>query len=68
MVELQLGRHFLKLHLISFYIVLGCTLNICQNGGLCQAITNGYVCICPAGYTGTNCQSGNFSFFIVVFN
>jgi EGF-like domain/Chaperone of endosialidase/Human growth factor-like EGF len=42
-----------------------CTANVsnhcdpspCQNGGSCTNDTNGYSCACPAGYTGTNCET-----------
>ena len=32
---------------------LSCTGVVCQNGGGC----NNGVCVCPTGYTGTNCQT-----------
>ena len=32
-----------------------CDINPCENGGICQANTNGYTCICPSGFTGVNC-------------
>jgi len=28
----------------------------CQNGGSCIDAVNAYVCRCPAGYSGVNCQ------------
>lgn len=40
-----------------------CSPNPCQNRGSCISNTNGYKCICLAGYYGTRCQSGKF--FIV---
>ncbi len=49
----------------SLYLVLGCVLNLCQNGGLCQQQTNGYICICPSGYTGQNCQ--NSKLYLIYF-
>ena len=38
-----------------------CTLNPeqCQNGGTCSNVNaDSYVCTCPNGYTGTNCETG----------
>jgi hypothetical protein len=34
-----------------------CNPSPCQNGGSCTNDTNGYTCACPAGYTGTNCDT-----------
>ena len=31
---------------------------MCQNGGSCTDLVDGYRCLCEAGYTGTNCQTG----------
>ena len=30
----------------------------CENGGSCDDKTNGYICLCSAGYTGTCCETG----------
>ena len=35
-----------------------CASDPCQNGGTCSDQENGYECICAAGFTGTNCDSG----------
>ena len=36
-----------------------CRNQPCQNSGLCQNTgLNEYNCTCPAGYTGTNCETG----------
>ncbi|XP_069124277.1 LOW QUALITY PROTEIN: uncharacterized protein [Argopecten irradians] len=37
--------------------VIDCTPDSCQNGGICQDITNGVQCICKSGYTGDQCQT-----------
>ena len=34
----------------------------CQHGGTCTDQVNGYTCECMAGYTGTNCETGMYSF------
>jgi collagen type VI alpha len=33
-----------------------CAPNPCQNGGTCQSQLGQYVCTCPTGITGTNCE------------
>ena len=32
----------------------------CDNGGLCIDGFNSYVCICPDGWTGLTCNTGNY--------
>ncbi|HRI69348.1 MAG TPA: FG-GAP-like repeat-containing protein, partial [Polyangium sp.] len=34
-----------------------CDPSPCQNGGSCVNNPSGYTCACPAGYTGTNCET-----------
>ena len=34
----------------------------CLNGGTCTDGINSYNCTCAAGYTGENCEIGNYIF------
>ena len=40
--------------------VLPCTSNPCQNGATCfdSSDSSSYVCLCPSGFEGTNCENG----------
>ncbi|XP_011668857.2 cadherin EGF LAG seven-pass G-type receptor 1 [Strongylocentrotus purpuratus] len=33
-----------------------CHSKPCVNGGTCERTDDGYVCVCPLGYAGTNCE------------
>ena len=33
-----------------------CASTPCLNGGNCTSFTGGYLCSCPTGYSGNNCQ------------
>ncbi|XP_048351562.1 coagulation factor VII [Sphaerodactylus townsendi] len=35
-----------------------CNSNPCQNGGTCTNHLQNYVCLCPVGYVGRNCETG----------
>ncbi|KAM9323090.1 protein crumbs homolog 1-like [Pholidichthys leucotaenia] len=41
-------------------VLLGCNDNKCENGGICSPLLvddhHTYTCICPPGFTGTNCH------------
>ena len=49
----------------ALYVALRCNVekilcdnNECQNGGTCQVISDiRYICTCPGGYTGQNCDT-----------
>lgn len=50
---------------IYFSDIDECEPNPCKNSGTCKDEINGYLCTCPDGYTGTNCENGkrDFHFF-----
>ena len=37
-----------------------CTSNPCENGAICTDAVDAYTCACIAGYTGINCETGEF--------
>jgi len=41
----------------NFTVISACTNNPCSNGATCQISGSGYICICLAGYSGSNCQT-----------
>lgn len=45
-----------------------CTPDPCQNGAMCVDRINDYVCVCPAGYTDKQCQTGNDFHCILLFS
>ena len=38
-----------------------CENDPCANGGECENRHNAYSCSCLAGYTGTNCETGEYN-------
>lgn len=40
---------------------LPCDAKECENGGWCQAEGGTAVCVCPAGYTGAACETGEWA-------
>ena len=49
------------LFLIWFPDIDECASAPCHNRGTCIDSTDGYYCSCVPGYTGANCETGNFS-------
>ena len=47
--------------------VFSCASNPCRNGGNCVQLVGSYICTCQAGFTGDNCENGNFRFLPLSF-
>ncbi|KAK7105726.1 hypothetical protein V1264_017068 [Littorina saxatilis] len=43
-----------------------CASSPCQNGGSCVDQVNAYTCNCPAGYNGSNCETGSCANYTVL--
>ena len=41
-----------------------CLSSPCHNGGSCMDLFNSYICHCPNGFDGINCENGNYIVFI----
>ncbi len=41
-----------------------CASQPCQNGGKCEDFVNAYLCKCPKGYVGKNCETSKRNFFV----
>ena len=54
-------NHLLLSFLIMPLDIDDCSPNPCQNGGACTDGVNSYQCTCAAGYTGTNCETSEYS-------
>ena len=52
------------LEITCFYFldINECSSTPCQNGGTCTDAVNSYTCACVPGYTGTNCETGDYNF------
>lgn len=49
-----------NLLLLPFADIDDCLPNPCQHGGNCTDEINDYNCTCAAGYTGKDCEIGNY--------
>ena len=54
------------MYLLLYLEILACASNPCQNGATCFDHNggSGYVCLCPAGFEGTNCENGTHCFLL----
>ena len=47
--------------MLPYFIIsetMECASDPCLNGATCSDLLNGYQCLCPIGYEGTNCETG----------
>ena len=44
-------------NLILILDVDECVTDLCKNGATCADLVGSYRCDCPAGYTGSNCET-----------
>ena len=42
-----------------------CDSSPCRNEATCNNLLNAYNCTCPPGYTGTNCETGIYTYYMV---
>ena len=45
-----------------------CKPEPCLNGGTCQNYGSSYNCLCPKGFTGTNCEKSIIFFNLNLYN
>ena len=58
--EIRMVIHF-QILLFSFFVMLDvneCASNPCQNGATCIDGPDQYLCQCPVGFEGENCDMG----------
>ena len=56
---LRLSRGYYH-HENSSLFVGHCESDPCMNGGTCNEVRDGYECICPNGYKGSDCEGNHF--------
>ena len=54
-----LPRLFLFICSVNLIDINECDSDPCQNNGECKNTLGSYYCVCPRGFLGTNCGSGN---------
>ena len=52
-------RLFLFICSVNVIDINECDSDPCQNNGKCKNTLGSYYCVCPHGFLGTNCGSGN---------
>lgn len=70
MEHVQVSLNHFKVPQVFFYSlnkgVLTCANNLCNNGGICSAVTpgqyslTGFICSCSNGFSGSLCENCNF--------
>jgi hypothetical protein len=45
-----------------------CASNPCRNNGICIPLVGGYICQCPDGFLGTNCDTRMLLLLWILFN
>ena len=60
-----MSREFREILLCFLILILltdidDCSPDPCQNGAACTDGVNTYTCVCLAGYTGMNCETGEY--------
>jgi len=53
-----------ELNFIFITATDNCKPNPCMNDTVCNSSTQGYEFTCPSGYTGTNCEKGNYKYYL----
>ena len=58
---------FLFLKFINPVQIAPCSLEPCRNGGQCRNSGSKYLCMCPRGYSGLNCETSKHYFFNIAY-
>ena len=53
---LQCQPFSVQTYFVSFSEIDECASNPCQNGGTCTDLTSSFLCVCPVGFIGDECQ------------